>query len=275
MTSAIIVAGIFMLYSSRSIMARPHRRYYWLLAFILSVLVIPASGAGTVRAQSGSKTFSETGKTITGRFLQYWEASGGLAQQGFPISEPLGELSDTDGKVYTVQYFERAVFELHPENPAPNDVLLSLLGNFRYGAKYPGGAPGQKVSTTNPRVFSETGKTVGGAFRTYWEKNGGLAQQGFPVSDEFTEVSDLNGQPYMVQYFERAVFEMHPENPESSRVLLSQLGTFRYQQKSTAGGWVAPPTLCLLQYLAQHQRQRLARSPSRRSLQRPPPQPAR
>ena len=35
---------------------------------------------------------------------------------------------DVDGKTYTVQYFERAVFELHPENQPPYNVLLSLLG---------------------------------------------------------------------------------------------------------------------------------------------------
>jgi hypothetical protein len=34
-----------------------------------------------------------------------------------------------------VQYFERAVFEHHPENAAPNDVLLSLLGTLRYEQK--------------------------------------------------------------------------------------------------------------------------------------------
>jgi branched-chain amino acid transport system substrate-binding protein len=34
-----------------------------------------------------------------------------------------------------VQYFERAVFELHPENQAPNDVLLSQLGTFRLKQK--------------------------------------------------------------------------------------------------------------------------------------------
>ena len=34
-------------------------------------------------------------------------------------------MSDLDGKSYTVQYFERAVFELHPENQPPFNVLLS------------------------------------------------------------------------------------------------------------------------------------------------------
>jgi hypothetical protein len=58
-----------------------------------------------------------------------------------------------------------------------------------------------------------------------------LAQQGYPISDEFTEVSDLNGQPYTVQYFERAVFEDHPENQPPNDILLSQLGTFQHKAK--------------------------------------------
>jgi hypothetical protein len=42
------------------------------------------------------------------------------------------EVNELDGKVYAVQYFERAVFEYHPENQPPYDVLLSHLGTFRY-----------------------------------------------------------------------------------------------------------------------------------------------
>jgi plastocyanin len=193
---------------------------------------------GSVQGENCT-TFEETGKTVCGRFREYWEQHGGLAQQGYPISAEIQEQSATDGKTYTVQYFERAVFEKHPENKAPNDVLLSLLGNFVYKEKYPDGAPGQNASTVNPRKFSETGKTIGGKFREYWEKNGGLAQQGYPISDEFMEKSDLDGKMYLVQYFERAVFEYHPENQAPFDVLLSQLGTFRYraeyEEKPQAG----------------------------------------
>jgi hypothetical protein len=74
---------------------------------------------------------------VCGRFLQYWLRNGGLAQQGFPITDPFTERSDLDGKEYTVQYFERAVFEQHPENQPPFDVLLSQLGTFQYRVKYP------------------------------------------------------------------------------------------------------------------------------------------
>ena len=102
--------------------------------------VLPASGqpSGTAVVPT-SRTFPETGKTVSGRFLEYWNANGGLAQQGFPLSEPFMEKSDTDGKTYQVQYFERSVFEAHPENKPPYDVLLSQLGTFRYKEKYPDG----------------------------------------------------------------------------------------------------------------------------------------
>jgi hypothetical protein len=58
-------------------------------------------------AQGGCQTFSETGKTVCGRSLQYWQSHGGLAQHGLPFSDALGEVSEVDGKTYTAQYFER------------------------------------------------------------------------------------------------------------------------------------------------------------------------
>ncbi|HUP26976.1 MAG TPA: plastocyanin/azurin family copper-binding protein, partial [Chloroflexia bacterium] len=193
--------------------------------------VIVGGNTSTASTERAALTFRETTKSVRGKFLSYWQKNGGLPQQGFPISEEMQERSDTDGKFYTVQYTERAVFELHPEKAAPYDVLLSLLGNFEYKRKYPNGAPGQQPNTTKGSIqFKETGKHLGGRFLEYWQKNGGLAQQGFPISDEFTEKSDLNGQTYRVQYFERAVFELHPENKAPYDVLLSQLGKFRYDK---------------------------------------------
>ena len=106
---------------------------------LMMVVPLAGPGSGQARAQGSSRLFPETGKTVQGRFLAYWDSHGGLAQQGFPISSEMSERSDTDGRTYTVQYFERAVFELHPENQPPYDVLLSLLGRFRYDEKYGGG----------------------------------------------------------------------------------------------------------------------------------------
>jgi hypothetical protein len=187
-------------------------------------------------AQGSERYFPETQRTVKGIFWKYWQEHGGLAQQGYPISEEFTEVSDLDGKPYTVQYFERAVFEKHPENASPHDVLLSQLGTFQYKAKYgQAGAPNQTPNTLNSQLFKETGFQVGGAFLSYWKTHGGLAQQGYPISNEFTEVSELDGKTYLVQYFERAVFEFHPENKPPHDVLLAQLGTFQMRKKYPTG----------------------------------------
>lgn len=212
------------------------RRGSFIVALVIALQSLWVPTSNSAQAQSDSRTFPETGKALSGLFLSYWDSHGGLAQQGYPISDEMQEVSDTDGKTYTVQYLERAVFEAHPENPAPYNVLLSLLGDSFYAQKYPNGAPGQTADSAPDTVsFSETGKHLGGAFRAYWNAHGGLAQQGFPISEEFSEKSDTDGNTYIVQYFERAVFEYHPENQAPNNVLLSLLGTFRYQARYGAG----------------------------------------
>jgi hypothetical protein len=113
------------------------------LFVVLAMLAVqfgPLDAAQT-HAQAQCRTFPETGKQACGRFLDYWTRNGGLAQQGLPLSGEFTEVSELNGQPYTVQYFERAVFELHPENQPPYDVLLSQLGTFRFKAKYPNGEP--------------------------------------------------------------------------------------------------------------------------------------
>jgi hypothetical protein len=73
--------------------------------------------------------FKQTGHSLNNRFLAYWKANGGLAQFGYPISEP------TDvGSHGIIQWFERARFEWDDRNP--DVVTLGLLGH-EYVAKHP------------------------------------------------------------------------------------------------------------------------------------------
>ncbi len=208
-----------------------------------SLLALAPANPHLAAAQGASRTFPETGHTVSGRFLEYWNTHGELAQQGYPISETMQEKSDTDGKVYTVQYFERAVFEAHPENQPPNDVLLSLLGVFFYNQRYDGKPPVQLAnSDPDSRLFPETGKHVGGLFLTYWLTHGSVEQIGFPISEEFPEVSALDGHAYKVQYFQRGEMEFHPENQPPYNVLMSQLGTLRFKARYPNGVPTAGPT---------------------------------
>lgn len=179
-----------------------------------------------------SHYFAETGHFVKGRFLTYWQENGDLPVFGFPISDAMGEVSDVDGKTYIVQYFQRAEFEYHPENAGtPNMVLLTLLGSINYQQQYADTPPAQEPSITDPLTFIQTGKTIGGQFRSYWEAHGGLATFGYPITDQFQEVSAADGKTYTVQYFERAEFEYHPENTAPFDVQPTQLGVIRYQQK--------------------------------------------
>lgn len=75
-----------------------------------------------------------------------------------PLTNVFSEVSKVDGKTYQVQYFERAVFEAHPENPRPYDVLLTLLGREKFLAQYPNGDPsgGPQPSPSPPAAWPRT-----------------------------------------------------------------------------------------------------------------------
>jgi hypothetical protein len=154
---------------------------------------------------SNPRYFAETGQVVAPQFATYWQDKGGIGRFGYPISRPViahGILS---------QFFERAVFEYHPEyQDTGNEVLLRLVGN-----EYTQDRIFQKADETTVApdhfYFPQTGHSLGGAFLAYWQSNGGLAIYGYPISEEMTEISPTDGQPYAVQYFERNRFEFHPE----------------------------------------------------------------
>jgi hypothetical protein len=177
--------------------------------------------------------FAETGYFVRGQFLDYWEERGGLFSYGYPISEQIEE----DG--WQVQYFERARFESHPENAGSEyEVLLGHLGrqltyrrNFAPLASTP-------VEGEGSAYFPETRHTLGGPFFDYWSDQGGLARFGYPISEELYEVNQEDHHTYLVQYFERARFEYHPENDEPYTVLLGHLGKEAMALRQNASKYV-------------------------------------
>ncbi|MEO8287166.1 MAG: hypothetical protein ABI670_12125 [Chloroflexota bacterium] len=162
--------------------------------------------------------FPQTSHNLTGDFLTYWQQNGGLRVFGYPVSEPFVERGNL------VQYFERNRFELHPENQPPYNVLLGRLGADAVAPRvFPTIAPFD--SAPDHLYFPETGHSLNFAFLGYWNRNGGLAQFGFPISEELHERSATDGKEYIVQYFERARFEYHPEyKGTDAEVLLGLLG---------------------------------------------------
>jgi hypothetical protein len=126
------------------------------LALAVMILGVTASHVQGVYSvvtgmAQGSKqscsTFETTGKTLCEPFLSFWQRYGGIPIFGYPISNTFPEVSQLDGNEYIVQYFERSVFELHPENAPPYNILLSHLGTTRFTTMHPNGE--------NPSAYEE------------------------------------------------------------------------------------------------------------------------
>lgn len=148
------------------------------------------------------------------RFKARWGDGDGLRLYGLPLTEPF---TLTNG--VTVQYFERARFEYHPENAGtPYVVLLGLLG-VELGQVQPPAPP--PTSTVDLAwYFVPTGHTIAPRLRSYWRDKGGLIVFGYPIGE-----ASFDSTGAVVQYFERARLEYHPEYAGTpNEVLLGLLG---------------------------------------------------
>lgn len=75
------------------------------------------------------------------------------------------------------------------------------------------------VSAGNSQYFPETGQTSGNAFYEFWQTHGGLAILGMPLSPVYEDTDH-----FIIQIYERAFMEWHPENTRENRVQLARLG---------------------------------------------------
>ncbi len=164
-----------------------------------------------------SRYFEDTGHNIVYGFLRYFDANGGVETFGLPLTEEIVR----GGR--TVQYFEKARFEYHPEHAGTRyEVQLGLLGDEVTAARRPFPRAEPIPREPNHRYFPETRQAVHFAFLAYWESQGGLDRFGYPISDEMPE----NGRT--VQYFQRARFEWYPEFGE---VRLGSIGSELLRQR--------------------------------------------
>lgn len=172
------------------------------------ILLMKAWGA--VRAQSADvRFFLETGHTVRGEFLRYYNTARDPALVfGYPITE---QMVSRDGK--TVQYFQRARFELVTDPAGAPRIQLTAIGQALY-------SPGQPQPVNNPQacqLFPATGHSVCFQFLDFHRANGGIDYFGNPISPLELQ-NDI-----LVQYFEKARFEWRT-NGFHGRVVLTELG---------------------------------------------------
>ncbi|GEM_PF-1996827 len=229
------------------------QRSKFLGSLFLCLVLLPIGlmpGATVAHAQPAERCFAETGYCISGPIRAFWEGNGGLAVFGLPIG-PQQEAIGEDGKPRQVQWFERHRLELHPENPAPYTVQLGRLGIERLSQQGrdwrafppldPNNADAERCvffAATNHQVCDEFLR----AFRSFglnfpntpgirFEES--LALFGLPISEPLTEV--IEGKEYTVQWFERARFELHPENRPPFNVLFGRLGAEIFANRGAGG----------------------------------------
>lgn len=173
-------------------------------ALILQDSVAGSSGVPAVVVTAG----------VDPQFAAFYASNGGERRFG----KPLGPLTNVNGRA--IQWFERARLEYVPAQAnTPTAIQIGLVGS-EYTQNRSFDRPAPFTSRPGLRYFGETGHSLGGRFLDYWERNGGLALFGFPISEEVLEPL-ADGTTYRVQYFERARLEYHPDKlgtPEEIQV---------------------------------------------------------
>lgn len=203
------------------------------------------SGVWLTPVHATARCFADTAYCIDGTIRTYWESHGGLVVFGLPIGAATQHT--VEGVTLRTQLFERNRIEIHPNNSAPYDMQLGLLGS-EYLANTTGtsiapvgsidevdSAGVAKATRRDCQWFTTTQQYVCGDFYAYWRQYGiasrargpfSLAENtalfGLPITGVYQQT--IQGQAYAVQIFERARFEFHPANPVPYRVQLGLLG---------------------------------------------------
>jgi hypothetical protein len=205
---------------------------------VLLTLALGSALAARPASAAGQRCFPETGYCISGVIRSYWERNGGLSIFGFPISDQRVETVEGDW-TGPVQWFERDRLEDHGNQGL--GVLAGRLG-ARYlelqGRPWRQGDEGPRPARNLCIRFPETGYNVCAPFSYYWEHRGGLERFGYPITPAMQEM--VEGQVYLVQYFERRRMEYHPENQPPYDILLGLLGREVYAIEGGACPVVSP-----------------------------------
>lgn len=188
-------------------------RYLYQILVVSTVFILTgcaSSNAGKTEAaipQSlQSLYFAETGHTVEPPFLAYYLNHPDPSLLGYPITEAL------DHEGWHVQYFQYARLEVHPENDPEYFITVGWLGQLSHRTQ----PPVQPKTTDN--YFPETGHTLYGDFRDFYDAHGNSVQFGRPISEPFIH------QGRITQDFQSARFIWYPDLPPNLRVELEPIG---------------------------------------------------
>jgi hypothetical protein len=199
------------------------------VVMIVNIVFVPVAAADTSKRCFSSENSAIT-NCISGTFKTFWELNGGLATFGYPLTAVT-----TERGPIAVQVFERVRMELRAEGQVPQlatlgDTLLQQQG--RDWRAQPRSQPQPEC-----QYFELTGRNLCEPFLSYYRNHGinrdpkrktfanaqNQALFGLPLTDAAPEPGP-DGKLYLMQWFQRARLELHPENPAETRVLPGRLG---------------------------------------------------
>jgi hypothetical protein len=185
------------------------------IVVVMAAVLISGVAATLPQPPSDDCRYFETGHYVCDAFLRFYETRGGLEIFGNPITRAC----DDPALGLYVQYFQNARMEWHPYNPPPYQVQLGLLVD-ELGYQFPP-ASSDRIPTFNTSLrhyFPETRHVVEYSFLDYFREKGGIDIFGYPHSEFMYEGGRI------VQYFQRARIEWHPEITSGSQMRLTPLG---------------------------------------------------
>jgi len=204
------------------------------LVVVASALFIPQ----TVAADASERCFAAENPAVTncisGIFKTFWEGNGGLSVFGYPLTAPTTERLSS-GNLIQVQWFERVRMELRGEGQTPQLATLGETLLQRQGRDWQAQARSQSKSSC--QYIEITGRNLCEPFLSYYKRHGlsldrnqksfsaaeSQALFGLPLTEAAEEL-DTDGKVRLVQWFQRARLELHPEMPPAAQVLGGRVG---------------------------------------------------
>jgi hypothetical protein len=147
-----------------------------LLAALAVVIVVSMTLAQHAAAQVAY--FPETGHSVREPFLAFFEAQGGVAFFGYPLTEAYIDPNGT-----AVQVFQRARLRL-----TPRGVELTPIGDALWLAEPPISRADAPVGS---RYVSRTGHAIAEELLSFYDDRGGQDFFGAPISEARTENNAL------------------------------------------------------------------------------------
>lgn len=195
------------------------------LAVLLCIFLAPS----TPMHAAEPLCFEDVAECVDARFADFWQrndrhaisgqSGNALRIFGYPIGP--ARIEAVDGAAVLAQPFERVIMQQPLGNTDPANITLQMTGRERLTqlGRAPT-LPAKPPKTIPPdcRFFAETGFTLCGDFRNFWESNGlnldnqrnytdaeRIALFGLPISDVNREsAADGSNKKYLTQWFERA-----------------------------------------------------------------------